>query len=276
MLSGAAAGLACAAPAVLHAQTLLSSRSRLSKGGAVFNVNPSGSDSAGDGSSKNPWKTPQGAWQYLKANVDFAEQSATVVLAPGTYPGFTGAGRLVGQGMAATLTFAGGPGVVVNGVFVADDGGMFALQDITFRGGIYAQEDSLIVLTAGPSNGCNFTTTNQIHINAQIGGRVVFAGNYAISGNAPVHWAFGWGGKIFALNPMTLTLRNNPKLGKFAFGTIHGELGLKGVTISGNANVSDPNYYPYYLTQSSFITTGGHPGLIPGSGGYADATSGIV
>lgn len=69
-------------------------------------VSPTGSDSTGDGTSGNPWATPQHAVDVLYADYDFqGKYAATVQLAiaaagqsPYFYPGVVMSGRLVGQG----------------------------------------------------------------------------------------------------------------------------------------------------------------------------------
>ena len=51
----------------------------------TFYVSPTGSDTAGNGSSATPWATIQHAWSVFKSSYDFAGYSVTLQLANGTY-----------------------------------------------------------------------------------------------------------------------------------------------------------------------------------------------
>lgn len=83
---------------------------------ATFYVRTDGNDS-NNGSANNAanaFATPQGAYNYLLANVDLAGFTATVSIQDGTYTGtLTVGAALVGQGPASGLTFTGGAGVTL-------------------------------------------------------------------------------------------------------------------------------------------------------------------
>ncbi len=65
---------------------------------ANFYVATTGSDTTGDGSSGNPWKTLPHAYSVLYAGYDLRGYSATIHVADGLYPqGMTVFGRLLGQ-----------------------------------------------------------------------------------------------------------------------------------------------------------------------------------
>lgn len=69
----------------------------------VLRVDPGGDDQSGNGTDNNPFKTPQGAWDFLSGGHDLKGRGATILLTaggPGTeifYPGLRCSGRIPGQ-----------------------------------------------------------------------------------------------------------------------------------------------------------------------------------
>jgi hypothetical protein len=76
----------------------------------TFYVATTGNDSTGDGSSGNPWATPQHAIDFLSANVDTGAFNVTIQFANGNYPGPTvtavpeGGGTVIFQGNLSDAT----------------------------------------------------------------------------------------------------------------------------------------------------------------------------
>jgi hypothetical protein len=107
-----------------------------------FYVSPSGNDGTGDGSSGNPWASPQGAINYCNANIDFGGQTAVVNCAGGVYnTNFVqsqpnvGGGQLVIQGTVGNMAAVTFNCVSGGNVVQAANGGALFVQWLTFAGG---------------------------------------------------------------------------------------------------------------------------------------------
>jgi hypothetical protein len=120
-------------------------------------VDPNGSDTLGDGSIGNPWKTPQGAWNNLFKGYDLCGNKLDIVLksgAPGSgiqiaYPGINISGRLPGQAGGLTLSVSPTIPPYVLG----------ANQLVTLRGSEPTNPLGVILHPGGTHNGETFAST---------------------------------------------------------------------------------------------------------------------
>jgi hypothetical protein len=135
----------------------------------TFYVATTGNDTTGDGSSGNPWATPQHANDVICSQYDLNSFDCTVQLADGSYTGFTAgpayssfpsSGSLGGRGLAFVVSY--GP----------------FLPCLIFR--FNSSDPSAVVFTQGDIYGntvMNVILSPSTHL--------VFAGHYTIDASAP-------------------------------------------------------------------------------------------
>ena len=249
-----------------------------------------GSDTTGDGSVANPWATIQYAVGWVQANLDFAGNTATILVGAGTYTdpilvagapmGTTGPGQLVIQGVntdnTAVLFHCIG-----NDCIGVQAGTSIWVKDLTLQstasGG--SGGDGLTASYAGEllMSNCNFATCSGNHMYAAAGGSIIIMGSYDISGGAQCHVQAATEGYIemssYPDRSAHLTISGNPNFsGAFVMagagsisaannsfaGSVTGpryDAHLNGVIFTNNKGV---NYFPGSVAGS--VSTGGQYG----------------
>lgn len=182
-----------------------------------------GSDSTGDGSVGNPWKSLQHAWTYLFNNIDGSGYVVTILQ---QNDGVDTTGVLInGQILGAStveLTINGGISVT-NGNGIEVFGGSAVIEvdgtgEISASGssagigyGIIAFNNAYVSY-----QGITFGACGNAHTLARSGGRLQPQGSFTIAGNSPAHWAISDVSGLFVFNTPTITFSGSPTITNFA------------------------------------------------------------
>lgn len=203
---------------------------------ATWFVSPGGSDATGNGSSGNPWQTPQHAVNWVLGEIDFGGSNhANIQLADGTYTAPTVVGAMpVGSVSPGQLVIRGNPAnnsavtlnITGNTCVTANTGSSVLVRDLrvmsTVSGGIGGNG-------LGASYGgqllfqnINFGPCGMAHLYAVGSGAIVALGNYAITGGGGTAHAFADLAGYIQLSgtafPIAVTLTGTPAFsGGFAY-----------------------------------------------------------
>jgi hypothetical protein len=194
----------------------------------TYYVDNAGSDTTGDGSAGNPWKTLQNAFQYIQGKVDFAGYKVTIQMADGTYTGgLSASGAPIGATQTGSIIVRGNTGnsdavhLVVTGApaIYSTIGASIQVEHLTLRsilsgegggqglGCSYAGE---IVVGAGVV----FDTCSQNQMYAGAGGSIIVMNDYSITGGGVTHCQAAADGYIELSSspdrPVTVTLLGTP------------------------------------------------------------------
>lgn len=185
----------------------------------TYYVATTGSDTTGDGSVGNPWATPQFAYDYLCANLDFGGYTVTVQVADGTYSAgvylfqpWTGGGQVIFSGNTTTpsnvhingepffTNFVTLPGIVTVKGFktsnsyygLYNDGpGVFYGGELEFGSTMFSQ---ITADVSGANIVCYTDRTisggSGAHILCQAGSNMIFSGSVTVTGTPNFSTAF--------------------------------------------------------------------------------------
>jgi hypothetical protein len=241
----------------------------------TFYISTTGNDSSGNGSSGNPWLTPQHAYNVLSSLYDFGGQAVTVQFADGTYNITGGALNMTGPWTGGgTLTFQGDLATPDNVVINVSGTGTIAFLNscilpgaVTLEGmKITGATDCIRNANSGVINfqSIDFGSVSGHHIAAVVGGAEVSAiGSYTISGGAQFHIFGNNGGFIRVLGTtLTVTLTGTPAFsGAYAGVQSNAIINGNGPTYSGSA--TGPRYSA--ILNGTIFTNGAGPNFFPGS-----------
>lgn len=254
-------------------------RIKLSAGLTLY-VATTGSDTTGDGSVGNPYRTAQKASDVLQSSYDLSGNVVTISRAAGTYTdGVTvngpyvgatqGAGAVIfdGAGLASTIVNAGG------NTYTANFGASFTVQNqkLTSSGG------GGFALSAANNGNINYTNIDfgscaNSHINSQNSSNVKGTGNYTISAGAPnAHIQLSLN-SAWTFNGGTVTITGSPGFatGAFILCGQNSTVNSSGTTWSGSATGSR-----YLATLNGVINTSGAGATyFPGNAAGATASGG--
>lgn len=176
----------------------------------TYYVATTGSNAASGLAVGSPWLTIQKAADFISRNLDLNGFNVTVQLADGTYTEnlvakpAAGSGTILVKGNVATpanvlLTSA-------TGLTVSADGPLntqYKLDGVKIASGnacVFAGNRARITLGA-----VNFGASTYYHMQAYLGGEIVCAANYTVSGNTTYH-AYAYLGGMIAIAQRTITL----------------------------------------------------------------------
>ena len=238
----------------------------------TYYVSTSGNDSTGDGSSGNPWATPQHAANYLLNSIDLAGYSVTVQLANGIYPPFIVNGNFTGIGSGGAPIFSGDTTTPANVVIssnsantiVVAGGATCGVQGfkVTSTGSITSGivvQDSILFIYGKMEYG----TCTGAHILASLGASIIDAVSAkTISGGASAHLYIIENSKYYGDNT-AVTLTGTPSFGTaFVLCVESSYVEIVGYTFSGSATGTR-----FSINQNSVVLTGssGNLNYLPGS-----------
>lgn len=132
-------------------------------------VSTSGSDTTGDGSAGNPWRTGTHAYEAIRDTLDLGGRFVTVHFAPGAYGGNYCEGPVVGGRGAQSVTFVGSAanqGCIISAPGVAclssRWGAEVSIKNFTCTGGAILNADEGKIAYSS----INFSGSSGAHINA--------------------------------------------------------------------------------------------------------------
>ena len=192
-------------------------------GNTVFYISNAGSNVTGDGTSGNPWQTPQFAIAFVQQHYDLRGYQITFQLADyaSSYGDVTISGGFVGLTDYSNLRIQGNTATPANtkigNILFQQGGARGQAQYLTFVGSYGLSASSLGFAAVG--NGCVFTNMGGYHIDSRQNGIIYVVGNYTISGGAAAHFSVQTGGTIIMANSLTITCTGTPNFGTFALFT---------------------------------------------------------
>lgn len=228
-------------------------------------------------------RTLQHVANLIAGTIDTGNSTVTVQIASGSYAGvqmlrpFTGSGWVVFSGDTTTPS---------NVVITAVTGGAgfqatfqagyrvqgFKIADSSISAGLYASAGGLIE-TIGPMEfGAICTGAWCAHVNASVGGHIVLASNYSISGSSWTHLTADVGGTLeTTLSSVILTGTPNFS-GAFALAYRGGTMRTPGITFTGSATgqrrVAMMNGVIDTMTGNANYFPGDSAGLVSSGGVY--------
>lgn len=242
-------------------------------------VSTAGSDSNTGLSAGSPFLTIQKAASVIQQSYDLAGFSATIQLADGTYTsGLAISAGVVGQNGPGTLIIKGNASTPSNVVISTTSSDCLSLasaanctvqnlklQTTTSGNGALVANGAYLVI--GP--GVVFGDCATAHVNAT-SGKVAVAGNYSISGGAPIHWLASDCGTIVC-NGKTVTISGNPNF-SISFAQAYD---AAAINVGGNAFSGATTGVRYLASMNGVINvnTGG-ASYLPGNAAGSTATGG--
>lgn len=245
-------------------------------------VATTGNDSNDGLSSGTPWLTLQHAWNVIFDNYDLQGHVVTVHIANGTYTdGIQAIGRPPGQALAGSIVFSstsGNPAACIiddtSNVISAANGAALTIQGVTIGSsgghGLVALDSGYIVFSnlvfAGVPSG-------SYHIFAFNSSTIETTDNYAISGNADIHYFATRCGVIYIHDTAVVTLTGTPAFAQeFVLTT---DCGIASVD-SGSVTFTGGATGKRYLANLNGVidTIGGGANYFPGSIAGTVATGG--
>ncbi len=193
-----------------------------------------GSDSTGDGSVGNPWKTVQFTNDFLVDNIDGGGQAVVInqagadtdgLAANRGIPGVNAISLVIGGSIATSASAA----ILVTGTARFDVSGTGTIQGAAF---------DLAVDKGGYASirGVTVEACSAAKIFAQDNSTLVIAGGYTDTGNAANHWYVDDTAIISVLSSTTVTLTGTPAYsGSFASAHTGGVINCGSATFSGAA-----------------------------------------
>jgi hypothetical protein len=252
----------------------------------TFYVATTGDDSTGDGTVGNPWATPQGAYEYLVRNIDFANRGVTVQIADGTYDGdegtnrfdytWTGGGYLIFQGndtTPANVIFDCGSGVCFD-FFLGPAGNYVEVSGVKLMssgsGGVGVRVNALGGTVYLGKNDFGDMPSGR-HISHCCAGFIGLADDYTISGDAAYH-IFTEAGGYVDLESFTVTLTGTPAFTHFARIENGAQMYSLGMTYTGSATGGK------FLLRGNSTLIGDSRAELPGdaAGTISDETSSFI
>ena len=236
-----------------------------------------------DGSNSNNGlaNTSGGAFLTIQKAIDTAVAldlsiySITINVADGTYTGAVVLKPYIGVGPVYITGNTGTPSnVVISTTTNAVSGtqcGSWTLQGMK----IQSSGGHCVLIGGGYSDvtlsGVYFGASAGAHIYAQQGANISVAANYTISGNAQIHYSCSFGGKIYVVSGITVTLSGTPAFSIFTNADTTGIwYGLP--TFSGSASAGT---YRYSASLNGVIQTyGSGASYFPGGNAGVTATGG--
>ncbi len=224
----------------------------------TFYVATTGSDTQGDGSSGNPFATPQQAYDYIADNIDGGGDWVKIHIGNGTYTDQTTERTNIDSGATETAIMVMDraiPGVSaliiegesVGGVIFSGFGmlhntdGFVRIRNIKFVGA--ASDDRAIFArgagaTIGIESGCEFgayTGANSAHMHGY--GPMIFKcfSDYTVSGGAQRHF-FLEGGTGLDQESSTITITGTPTFAVWLHVNQQSYAGIISMTFTGAAN----------------------------------------
>ncbi|HZP20099.1 MAG TPA: DUF2793 domain-containing protein [Bauldia sp.] len=264
-------------PASLYRERLTADR--------TYYVRTDGSDSNTGlaNSAGGAFLTVQKAYDTIAANLDLGGKTVTIQIGDGTYAPasgtnpllisqpWTGGGSVIVQGNNATPANVVLSGTNADAVLVsAPLPGVLSIRDLkvtttTNKSGIQLNAPGSLTFS-----NLNFGACVVAHLLAACtGAQITGTGNYAISGNAPIH-AYALTGSI-VLTGLTVTLTGTP-----AFSTAFVESSRTGVLRGQAMTFSGSATGPRYLADANGVifTNGGGATYFPGNSAGSTATGG--
>lgn len=230
-------------------------------GASAFNCNfGTGSDSTGDGSAGNPWKTLQFSWDYIASFLDAGDNAVGITQA-GTDTGGLTTSNMVPGIDAVTLTING----IINS---ASESGISVAHRSTCRitgtGSILGAVFDVSAIQGGEIiiDGVELGACANAKIYSDQKSYVQIDGNYSSTGNTGEEWAVQNGGVIEVFTGGTITLIGTPNyVNAFATADSGGIIRCTLATFSG------PAIGKRYLTSTGggIVTNGGGPNFLPGN-----------
>lgn len=188
-----------------------------------------GSDSTGDGTSGNPWKTLQFTWDTVHATIDGRGHDLTIEQAGTDTGGLSATGTIPGVA-TVNITINGALTTAAIGISAGSGariqiGGSGSISGATF--GLSCQE--AIVRLAGVSMG----VASQAKMIAAEGGQIVIYDDYTDgAGNSASHWEVNESGNIIIFPNATIT-QNGAAYTQFALVYINGAVKCDTATFTG-------------------------------------------
>lgn len=245
----------------------------------TYYVRTDGSDSNNglSNTSGGAFLTVQKAIDTISANLDINGKTVTVQIADGTYTtaivlknvvGFTAPGQLVIQGNNSTPSNVVISTTSSNAISKDGHGSVWDIKDLkitttTSGHGLYADNGSVIRfgnLNFGSLGG------SSVHIIGRRGGVVQCLSNYAVSGNAYIHF---WGDYLGIVNcaGFTITFSKSPVFTYFAVFTGGGLVITYSMTFTNGNTVTGQRHLGYLngMTQTNGTEATYYPGNVAGA-----------
>ncbi len=218
-----------------------------------------GSDSTGDGTIGNPWKTLLHAYDVLVNFYDGGGQAVTINQA-GTDDG----------GLVATTPVPGASAIniVLNGgINTSNTEGIGATGDarliLTGAGTIVAAQFCIAASEGGfiDLSGVTLGAAAQAKVYAQLDGQVLITGSYGHTGNSQAHWKQDSGGQISVSPSALVTAAGSPAYSVGFAVALDNRISCSAATFAGT--VTGPRYF--VGPGGGIFTNGGGPTFLPGN-----------
>ena len=249
-------------------------------GNLTLYISTAGSDTTGDGSAGNPWRTRQFAWYTAQAIYDLAyTYTLTFQMADGTYTDpFVAGGVFVGATSPASIIFQGNMttpascAIVTSGAaWGGAQGAQYRIQGFTVTG-----QDGVLALTYSNisiGNSMVFGACVQAHISSNIGGTISIDGSYTVTGGSQNHYLAGVSSYIYLSVANGVTLVGTPAFSTaFATALEGSNINIPSPMASFSGAASGSRYAVY--SNGVINTTGGGASFFPGSTAGSFSTGG--